>query len=254
MRPRASGTTPSTMCGRFTQTVDTATLAARFKAVTARATVSGARYNIAPTDFVPVVVLQGGAPALEEFRWGLIPSWAKDLRQRPQPINAKSETLATSGLFRRLLPTRRCLVLADSFFEWRQTAGNKVPLRFTLRGREPFAFAGLFDVWRDPAKGDAPPLRSCTIVTVGANALVQPVHDRMPAILSPENEERWLDPERKDPLALAELLAPYAPEAMESYEVNRAVSDARNKGPECIEPATPEPEKPAPKNLSLFPL
>ncbi len=237
------------MCGRFTQTVDTATLAARFRAVTARATVSGPRYNIAPTDFVPVVVLQGGAPALEEFRWGLVPSWAKDLRQRPQPINAKAETLATSGLFKRLLPTRRCLVLADGFFEWRRGPDGKVPLRFTLRGRAPFAFAGLFDVWRDPAKGASPPLRTCTIVTVGANALVEPIHDRMPAILAPENEEKWLDPERKDPLALAELLAPYAAEAMESYEANPAVNDARNKGPECVEPG--RPNRAAPKNLSF---
>lgn len=227
------------MCGRFTQTVDTATLAARFKAVAARATVTGARYNIAPTDFVPVVVLQGGAPALEELRWGLVPAWAKDLRQRPQPINAKSETLATSKMFRRLLPTRRCLVLADSFFEWRKDESGKVPLRFLLAGRAPFAFAGLFDVWKDPARGDAPPLRTCTIVTVGANALVLPVHDRMPAILTPENEAKWLDPERKAPQALLELLAPYPPEAMAAYEVDQAVNDARNKGPVCIEPAKP---------------
>jgi putative SOS response-associated peptidase YedK len=127
--------------------------------------------------------------------------------------------------------------------------GRQVPLRFTLRGRAPFAFAGLFDVWRDPAKGASPPLRTCTIVTVGANALVEPIHDRMPAILAPENEEKWLDPERKDPLALAELLAPYAAEAMESYEANPAVNDARNKGPECVEPG--RPNRAAPKNLSF---
>ena len=228
------------MCGRFTQTLDAATLAARFRAVTVRVA-SGPRYNIAPTEFIPVVVLQGGALALQEFRWGLVPAWAKDLRARPQPINAKSETLATSAMFRRLLPSRRCLVVADSFYEWKQGPAGKVPLRILLRSRAPFAFAGLYDLWRDPAKADAPPLPTCTIVTVPANALIQPFHDRMPAILRPDFEQAWLDPERRDAKALAELLLPFAPEQMELYEASPTVNNARNKGPECIEPAAGAP-------------
>ena len=225
------------MCGRFTQTVATDLLAARFRAVLSRSVATAPRYNIAPTDFAPVVLLQGGARVLLDVRWGLIPGWARDLRQRPQPINAKAETLATSAMFRRLLPTRRCLILADSFFEWRQEDARRVPLRFQIEGGQPFAFAGLFDLWRDPARPDAPPLRSCTIVTVPANSLIAPIHDRMPAILQPQDEPAWLDPELRDPHALGALLAPFATERMAGTATSSAVNDARNKGPECIEPA-----------------
>lgn len=224
------------MCGRFTQTSDTATVAARFRAVAVRATLEP-RYNVAPTDPVAVVVREGGAPALELFRWGLVPFFAKSLKQQPQPINAKAETLATSGLFRRLLPTRRCLVVADSFYEWTGSKAQRRPVRFLLKTREPFAFAGLWDLWRDPARPDGPTLRSCTIVTVPANPLVAPIHDRMPAILRPEDEARWLDPALKDAAELAAMLRPHEPESMLLYPVSPRVNDVRNQGPECIEPA-----------------
>lgn len=224
------------MCGRFTQTSDAATVAARFKAVAVRATLEP-RFNIAPTDPVAVVVHEGGAPALEAFRWGLVPFFARSLKQQPQPINAKAETLATSNLFKRLLPSRRCLVVADSFYEWTGPKAQRRPLRVLLKSRGLFAFAGLWDLWRDPARPDGPTLRSCTIVTVPANRLVAPIHDRMPAILRPTDEARWLDPALRDPPALAELLAPFDPEQLQLYPVSPRVNDVRQQGPECIEPA-----------------
>jgi len=225
------------MCGRFTQTSDAATLAQRFQAVLVHAP-AAPLYNIAPTNPVAVVVREGGQErTIEEFRWGLVPAWAKSLKDKPQPFNAKAETLAASRMFRRLLLAQRCLVLADSFFEWRKVGEARVPVRVRLKDHAPFAFAGLWDLWRDATNEDAPPVKSCTIVTVGANELVAPIHDRMPAILKREDEERWLDPARRDPKDLAGLLAPFAPEAMELYAVSPKVNDARNKGPECIEPA-----------------
>jgi len=224
------------MCGRFTQTSDADAIAARFAVVTRRAEVV-ARYNIAPTDPVPVVVREGGARALELFRWGLIPYWTKALRGAPQPINAKVETVARSAMFRGLLPARRCLVVADGFYEWTGAKKDRRPLRIVLKDRSLFAFAGLWDAWRDPDKRGSPPLRSCTIVTVDANPLIAPVHDRMPAILKPEDEARWLDPALTDPTALAALLAPYPAERLDMYPVSSAVNNVRNQGPECIEPA-----------------
>lgn len=228
------------MCGRFTQTSDAATIASRFRAVATRAEVVP-RYNIAPTDPVVVIVREGGAPAIELFRWGLIPWWATSMKVQPQPINAKAETLATSSLFKRLLPTRRCLVVADGFYEWsvgREKKPQRRPFRVCLRSRGPFAFAGLWDLWSEPAKPQAPALRTCTIVTIDANSLVAPIHDRMPAILTPDQEARWIDPALKDPAELKTLLAPLAPEAMELYPVSPLVNDVKNQGPELILPFT----------------
>jgi len=223
------------MCGRFTQTNDAATLQKRFDALLGLARVEP-RYNIAPTSPVLVVVHDVGRRTLDEFRWGLVPAWAKSLKDRPQPFNAKAETLAQSGMFKRLLPTRRCLVVADSFYEWKKEKDLRQPMRIRLKDHAPFAFAGLWDLWHDPSDKDARPLRSCTIVTVGANALVAPIHDRMPAILRLEDEAKWLDPDLRDPSALTALLTPHAPETMELYPVSLAVNDARNHGAECIEP------------------
>ncbi|MBI5542531.1 MAG: SOS response-associated peptidase [Deltaproteobacteria bacterium] len=228
------------MCGRFTQTSDAATLAQRFRAVVARGPAVEPRYNIAPTDFVPVVVLSSAQERfLAQFRWGLLPAWARSLKDRPQPINAKAETLAASGMFRRLLPAQRCLVLADSFFEWTGPKSARRPMRICLRSRAPFAFAGLWDAWQDPEKGDAPALRSCTIVTVAANSLVAPLHDRMPAILRPDDEERWLDPALREPANLAPLLRPYDARELETYPVSEQVNSVRCQGPECIAPRSP---------------
>ncbi len=225
------------MCGRYTTPGDTEKIRVRFRVDELR---EGMRtlYNVAPQTDVPVVVQQGGRRILGNVRWGLVPREAPSLKSGPHPINARAETVATSRMFQGLFARHRCLVVADSFFEWAPGEGGKRPFRIQLASREPFAMAGLWDGWRDPAAGlDAPWLKSCTIVTTEANALVGRLHDRMPAILEPSGEELWLDPAVDDPAVLLPLLRPFPESEMTCYEVSRAVSSVRNQGPECIEPA-----------------
>jgi putative SOS response-associated peptidase YedK len=224
------------MCGRYTTPGDTDAILRRFRVDDVREPVR-ALYNVAPSTEVPVVVQRHGRRILGNVRWGLVPRDAKSLTSGPHPINARSESVATARMFRDCFARRRCLVVADSFFEWAPGEGGKRPFRIQLATHEPFAMAGLWDGWREPAAGlDAPWLKSCTIVTTPANALVAKLHDRMPAILAREDEDVWLDPEAA-PEALLPLLRPYPPDRMTSYEVSRAVSSVKNQGPECIEPA-----------------
>lgn len=220
------------MCGRFTQTNDLAALQQHFKLIDVRAD-AVPRYNIAPTQPLPIVLREERGNALEELRWGLVPAFAKALKGSPHPINAKAETLHTSGMFRRLIKSRRCLVPADGFYEWREEGGKKLPLRFQRADGALFAFAGLWDCWRDPADASAPELRTFTIVTTAANDLIRPIHDRMPVILAPEDEERWLDPSL-DAESVRGLLRPFPPSAMRAYACLPLVNDVRNRGPECI--------------------
>lgn len=171
---------------------------------------------------------------LSLMRWGLIPSWAKDTAIGNRMINARAETLAEKPSFRKAFEKRRCIVPADSFFEWRKTNGKtKIPVRFVLKSREPFAFAGLWETWRKP---DGQELRSFTIITTAANDLLRPIHDRMPVILRQSDEGKWLDPSAADAAKLTLLLAQYPAEAMESYDVSTLVNSPRNDVPECIAP------------------
>jgi putative SOS response-associated peptidase YedK len=221
------------MCGRYTQTVDLETLKDRFGFVTSEVTL-GPRYNIAPTQEAPVVIKEDSR-ILKMMRWGLVPYWAKDESIGYRMINARAETIAQKPSFKKPFKERRCLVLADGFYEWKKTErkGLKIPMRFVLKSRMPFAFAGLWDVWQKPG-GDR--LLSFTIITTEANDLMRPIHNRMPVILHRENEELWLDPELKDFNKLASLLTPYPSDMMESYEVAPLVNSPRNDTPECIEP------------------
>lgn len=224
------------MCGRFTQTQPLAALRERFAVTEVRAEPTP-RFNIAPTDPVAAVRGEPGARILEEMRWGLVPSWSDPSdRRAPRPINARAETLSTSGMFKRLLPSRRCLVLADGFYEWSGPKERRQPVRARLEDGALFAFAGLWDLWRDPRDPAAPPLRTCTIVTTEANTLVRPVHDRMPVILLPEDEERWLDPSVSASGLLLGLLRPYPAERMALDRVAPLVNDVRNQSPDCIRP------------------
>ncbi len=222
------------MCGRFTQTKEVELLRQRFGISEVRVA-GGPAFNLAPTDAVPAVLAPNAGRTLDAMRWGLVPPWAGDLRQQPQPINARSETIGSSRLFRRLIPSQRCLVLADSFFEWGGPKGKRQPYRIRLKADEPFALAGLWDLWRDPGN-PAVEIKSCTVLTTSANALLEPLHERMPVILSPEQEAAWLDPSIGALEPLVPLFAPYPAERMELYPVSAAVNDARHKGPECIAP------------------
>jgi len=204
------------VCGRFTQSADLQTLEIRF-GFSAPATELSLRFNVAPMQFAPVVALEDGERRLKLMRWGLLPSWAKDEALAGRLINARAETIADKPSFRQALKSRRCLVLADGFFEWAKSGAGKLPHYFYLRGGEPFAFAGLWERWTTP-EGEA--LLTFTIITTAPNDLVKPVHDRMPVVLRREDEQAWLDP-ATGAEELAKLLVPYAPELMASHPVSR---------------------------------
>ncbi len=192
------------------------------------------RYNIAPTQPVPVVV-NDGQPGISFFQWGLVPSWAKDPTIGNRMINARGETLAEKPSFRAAYRRRRCLILADGFYEWRAEPGQrtKTPLAIRLRSGAAFAFAGLWEVWRP----DDTPLLSCTIITTVPNSLIAPIHDRMPVILPRNAYATWLDPAERTPQDLQHLLSPYPAEEMVAYPVSTLVNSPANDLPECITPA-----------------
>ena len=167
------------------------------------------------------------------MRWGLIPSWAKSASIGSRMINARAETVAERPSFRTALRRRRCLVLADGFYEWQRNGAGRRPMRITMASGEPFAFAGLWDVWRDP-RGET--VRSCTIITTAANDLLSSIHDRMPVILPREMESLWLDHAMQDPAALTGVLTPYPVELMEVYEASTLVNSPSNDSPEVVVP------------------
>lgn len=221
------------MCGRYTLTVDPEQLMARFH-LTSADFVTTPRYNVAPTQTV-AVVYDESPRTLSAARWGLIPSWAKDPSIGSRMINARAETLAEKPAFRNLLKKRRCLVLADSFYEWRKNPdGTKTPMRVMLASDAPFALAGLWDIWKTP-EGEL--LRTCTIITTEPNALIAPLHNRMPAILLPEQEADWLSHSHGDATFLRSLLQPFPAERMKAYSVSPRVNNVKNDDPTLIEPA-----------------
>ncbi len=221
------------MCGRYSLTASPSELAKRFEfEFESDREAVRPRYNIAPTQQVLTVV--GGESRQARFmRWGLIPRWAKEAPTGRPLINARAETVAEKPSFRDSLKRRRCLVLADGFYEWQKTSDAKRPMRIVMRTGEPFAFAGLWSEWKDPA-GSL--IESCTIITTQANDMLQPIHHRMPVILPDELEDPWLDTALDESLTLTQFLAPYTDDALEAYEVSRLVNSASNTGPEVADP------------------
>jgi len=219
------------MCGRFTLTADLKTIVERFSApVGGRLVKSVRRYNIAPTQDV-IVVGDDGQRYTTTMRWGLIPAWAKDPSIGNRIINARAETLTEKPSFRTALQKRRCLVVADGFYEWRKEGTVKQPVRILLQSKQPFGFAGLWDSWKSP---EGEEIRSCTIITTESNELLRPIHDRMPVILPTEDEAVWLDPKITDPQMLQQLLKPYASDLMEFYPVSRMVNSPAHDTADCI--------------------
>ena len=219
------------MCGRYSLTASLEKLAGRFE-FDGNPEAFEPRYNIAPTQQVLTVI--GGETRRAGFiRWGLIPSWSKDGPSSRPLINARAETVAEKPAFRDSLKKRRCLVLADGFYEWQEAGGAKRPMRVAMRSGEPFAFAGLWSMWKD-AEGNRFP--SCAIITTAANDLLRPIHHRMPVILPQEAEDIWLDKALDDSVALTQLLEPYPDDAMEAYEVSGLVNSASNDIPEVTTP------------------
>ncbi|MDX1624575.1 MAG: SOS response-associated peptidase [Gemmatimonadota bacterium] len=222
------------MCGRYTLTVGREDLAAAFPLDEAPGEIPE-RYNVAPTQHVAVIANRKPR-RVEFFHWGLIPFWADDPKIGNRMINARAETLAEKPSFRNAFRRRRCLVLADGFYEWTKRGGKKWPLYLRMKSGEPFAFAGLWERWSGPGGEE---VESCTIVTTEANDLVAGFHDRMPVILRPGDYEAWLDPEERDPEELSRLLAPFPSELLEVRPVGRVVNDPSNDRPECVEPIEP---------------
>ena len=217
------------MCGRYTLAPDQTAFDERFSLVGSDLHVVPS-FNIAPTQSVVTVTGNGGNQA-QLMRWGLIPSWAKDASIGYRMINARAETLAEKPSFRTAFRRRRCLIPADGFFEWTRVGPVKRPMRIVLSSGEPFAFAGLWESWRDQ-NGER--ILSCTIITTRPNELMHTIHNRMPVILARDAESVWLDQSVQDPAMLAELLGPFPSEAMEAYEVSTLVNSPRNNDPECI--------------------
>jgi len=181
------------------------------------------RYNIAPTQPVPVI-RQNPKESIRELslcQWGLVPRWAKDPSAAAKMINARSETASTKPAFSDTLKYRRCLVLADGYYEWEKTGKVKQPYCFEINDGELFAFAGIWDRWRD-ASGK--PLETCSILTTISNAVASAVHDRMPVILNPDSYDLWLDPGMKDIATVSELLSPCDARLMRCYAVSTRVN------------------------------
>ncbi len=223
------------MCGRITLTTDKDDLQSRFGYIDPEKTLFRPRYNVAPTQTHPIVTVKEGQRVLNIMRWGLVPFWAKDAKIGYNMINAKAETVATKPSFRTPFKKKRCLVLADGFYEWsRPDKKTKIPYRFVLKSREPFAFAGLWESWTDPKTGEE--LLTFTIITTGANKLMEPIHDRMPVILHEKDESMWLDSKLIDTSEIQSLLIPYPSTEMEAYKVSQFVNSAKNDKPECINP------------------
>ncbi len=219
------------MCGRYSLIADIQELARQFE-FDGTGFENSPRYNVAPTQSVLTVTNREGRQA-EYMRWGLIPSWAKDASIGNRMINARGETVSQKPSFRNALQRRRCLVLADGFYEWQKVGKGKQPVRIVLKSREPFAFAGLWETWRNP-EGET--TRSCTIITTEANDLLRPIHERMPVILPRELEEFWLDGDVTESAALSDVLSPYPEESMETYQVSPLVNKATNNSADLIVP------------------
>jgi putative SOS response-associated peptidase YedK len=234
------------MCGRFTLTDPDQDLAVQFNLP--EIPELKPRYNIAPTQPVAAVRVvtsaeTGPARELALLHWGLIPFWAKDPKIGARMINARSETVAEKPAFRAAFRRRRCLVLADGFYEWKKIERGKQPFYIRLQDGRPFAFAGLWEHWKapkDPADtsgaGQGATVQSCTLLTTEPNDLIRPLHNRMPVILHPGNYDLWLDPEVEQIERLRPLLGAYPPEEMEAYPVSRFVNKPGNDDPRCIEP------------------
>ncbi|MFN8037113.1 MAG: SOS response-associated peptidase [Acidimicrobiia bacterium] len=227
------------MCGRFVSVSSPALVAERFQVDEVAVEAHEADYNVTPRSEIYVVREHPDhGRQLRLVRWGLVPSWAKDVKIGDRMINARAESLADKPAFRSALQKRRCIIPADGFYEWKRTAGRrKQPMFIHRRDGEPLAFAGLWAAWKNPADPDADWLRTCTIITTEANAAVEEIHDRMPLVLPESNWHRWLDPEVRDLEVVAGLLRPDAAEGAgvyDVYPVSDAVNRPANNGPELL--------------------
>jgi putative SOS response-associated peptidase YedK len=190
-------------------------------------------YNIAPSQDI-LLVVNNGKRRLVQSRWGFVPSWSKDLSSGYKMINAKAETLAEKRSFKTAFEKQRCLVVADGFYEWQKTGAAKKPYYIRLKSRQPFGFAGLYNIWKSP---EGEEICTSTIITTDANEILQPIHNRMPVIASSDKYDLWLDSSVHDKDILASILKPYPSEEMELYRVTQKMNSFKYNNPENIKPA-----------------
>ena len=219
------------MCGRYQFGTTDADIASAFDAIALPVGLRP-RYNVAPTDPVPVILNREGPRIVQLVRWGLVPHWAKDPTIGAQMINARVETVATKPAYRDAFARRRCLVVADGFYEWKRQGKRRTPFRVCRKDRAPLAFAGIWGQWKN---FDDTWLTSCSIITCVPNELVAPLHNRMPLILKRDDYERWLHPSALPREALDDLLVTPPSDDLEMYQVSSLVNSVRNDTTACIE-------------------
>lgn len=222
------------MCGRFTRKENFKQLAESLGL--ANLPPLEPRYNIAPSQSIACVRINPTSRKKEcvELKWGLVPFWAKDPGIGYKMINARAETVAEKPSFRKAFKQQRCLILADGFYEWKREGKAKQPYYIHMKGNRPFVFAGLWDQWK---QGDDTSLESCAMITTGPNQVMEPIHNRMPVILHPDDYLFWLDPAMQNSQALGALLKPYPGDDMEAYPISPLVNNPRNDNPLCLQPA-----------------
>lgn len=222
------------MCGRYRLSRRKQIIEEHFDAISGDEDWSP-RYNIAPTQSVPVIRQNPKQPIREIslMRWGLIPHWAKDASSAASTINARSETAAEKPAFRDPMKFRRCLIPADGFYEWKRTGGAKQPFCFKVNDGELFAFGGLWDGWKN---GEGQWIKTCSILTTVPNAVTSAIHDRMPVILDPDSYDVWLDPRMQNVAVISELLKPYDARFMRLYPVSTRINHVANDDVECSQP------------------
>lgn len=218
------------MCGRFSLSINIEELQKQFQFEFEGESVP--RYNIAPSQQVLAVGSNGIRRKGSMLKWGLVPSWAKDEKIGYKMINARSESIDEKPSFKQAFYKRRCLILADGFYEWQKTEKGKQPYRFTMKNRKPFAFAGLYEIWKKEGKT----LVTCTIITTSPNNVTRDIHDRMPVILPEEYYDFWINPRNEDIEHLKSLLVPYPADEMEKYAVSPIVNSPKNEIVECLTP------------------
>ncbi|KOR78611.1 SOS response-associated peptidase [Peribacillus frigoritolerans] len=220
------------MCGRFTLFTDIEEIKERFDIQGSFHEEYQFSYNIAPSQSVLSVINDGVRNRLGYLRWGLIPFWAKDEKAGYKMINARAETIAEKASFRNAYKKKRCLIIADSFYEWKKTPERKIPMRIKLKNHAPFGMAGLWESWKSP---EGISIYSCSVITTVPNELMTSIHDRMPVILKPEDEKDWLNPSINDPAYLQQYLKSFDSEQMEAFEVSTDVNSTKNNTPNLIQ-------------------
>lgn len=221
------------MCGRFALYTDPLALAKRFQ--TENLLELRPSYNVAPSQMIPIVRHEDGHRLCAIVRWGLIPSWAKDIKIGYSTINARAETVSEKPAFRSAFKNRRCLIPADGYFEWKETPDSKVkqPWYISLKSEKLMALAGLWEYWQG---NDGSEVESCTIIVTAGNELMQPIHDRMPVILPEESWEKWLDSTNTNKDGLEALLTQYPSDEMAACRVGTVVNSPRHNDATCIQP------------------